>query len=166
MEGKRIRERKCTKREVESERGRNWKEGGKRDDDWRTERSHINNNSGDSKNWTTFFLLTVNISLLVFICPSVHVSMYSTARLVLDRYSWNLVLGYVIKIVSIFGFLQKSENYITLVDTYVNLLRYLTVTDFIIYRDFVLYEVGAEHLNWTMKHDWYRASSLKTYWLI
>jgi len=80
---------------------------------------------------------------------------------VLDKYSWNFVLGYVNKIVSIFGFLQISQTYVILAYTYVYVLCYLTVIGFIIYRDFVLYEVRAEHLNLTMKHDWYKSHLLQ-----
>jgi hypothetical protein len=72
----------------------------------------------------------------------------------------------LLKIVNIVGFLQKSENYDASVDTYVYLLCYLTVIGFIIYRDCVLYEVVAEHINLTIKHDRYKMSSLTTYWLI
>jgi hypothetical protein len=74
-----------------------------------------------------------------------------------------LFLVMLLKIVSILGFLQKSENCDVSVDTYVYLLCYLAVIGFTIYRDYVLYEVGAEHTNLTIKHGRYKMSSLTTY---
>jgi len=81
----------------------------------------------------------VNISLLMYISPSGHVSMYCTERLYLTTFRETLFLVTLLKIVIIFGFLQKSESYVALVDTYVYLLRYIAVIGFIIYRDIVLY---------------------------
>jgi len=79
------------------------------------------------------------------------VSTYGRARILIRHIFVKLFLVTLLKIVSIFEFLQKSENYDALVDTYMYLLCYLAAIGFKIRTDCVLYEVGAEHLNLTLR---------------
>jgi len=58
----------------------------------------------------------------------------------------------LLKIVSFFESLQKSEDYDALLDTYMCLLCYLAAIGFIFHRDCVLCEVGTEQLNLIIKH--------------
>lgn len=124
------------------------------------QRNHINNNSEESDNCADL-LWRVNISLLVYTCPYVHVSTYSIERLVLDRFSWKFVPGYFTKNCKYFRIFVKIWKFVALIDSYVYLLCYLAVKRFIIYRDFVLCEVGSEHLNLTIKHVWYKSRRLQ-----
>jgi hypothetical protein len=75
-------------------RNRKWKKfkkkSGKEEEKTRrcleNRRSHINKNSEDLDNCANL-LRWVNIGLLMYICPSLHVSTYSISLLLLDRFS-------------------------------------------------------------------------------